>query len=477
MSADILVIDDEEDICGLIQGILEDEGYRTRSAGSATEAYAQVGEHLPDLVVLDIWLQGSDHDGLDILARLKDNHPLLPVVMISGHGTIETAVSAIKRGAYDFIEKPFKADRLLLLIHRALEAASLRKENQILRARGKEEAELLGDSAGISAIRQMIARVGATNSRVLITGEPGTGKDLAARLLHKCSARESGPFVSLNCAIMHPDRLEMELFGAEGAASPEGRKIGVLEQAHKGTLLLDEVADMPLETQGKIVRVLQEQRFTRVGGKDPVEVDVRIVASTNRNLEEIIEAGRFRQDLYYRLNVVPIEIIPLRERLQDVPVLAKSFMTRYSRQNGVPEREFMPNAVAAMQAYDWPGNVRQLRNVVEWVMIMHNAAEPVIRPEHLPPEILACGGENSGQQATDYLALPLRDARDLFEKEYLLSQISRFHGNISKTAQFIGMERSALHRKLKSLDISVLERHGSPGKDDRSAVPGRRRVG
>lgn len=455
MAADILIVDDEADIREIIQGILEDEGYATRTAANSQQAYEVLAQKLPDLMILDIWLQNSDHDGLQILENVKKAHPQLPVVMISGHGNIETAVTAIKQGAYDFIEKPFKSDRLLLLMERALEAARLKRENETLKRKAQAPSALVGDSPLMTALRQTLTRVAASNSRVLITGEAGTGKDIAARTIHKLSRRAQGPFVSLNCAIMHPDRIEIELFGVEG--DPE--KTGVLERADKGTLLLDEVADMPLETQGKIVRVLQEQRFNRVGGQTPVEVDVRIIASSNRDLQKHMDDGHFRQDLYYRLNVVPLDMPPLRERAQDIPELARYFATLYSEQAGLPPCTFSDNTLAILQAYKWPGNVRQLRNVIEWVMIMAGGDEPV-QPHQLPPELVdSNAGMGGGEPGENLMALPLREARELFEKEYLESQIRRFGGNISKTAQFVGMERSALHRKLKQLGISGFAKH------------------
>ena len=457
MSADILIIDDEADIRMLIQGILEDEGFATRQAGNAEQAYAAVGARVPSLVILDIWLQNSEHDGMNILSRLKADHPHLPVIMISGHGTIETAVNAIKLGAYDFIEKPFKSDRLLVMIDRALENAQLKIENEALRRKTATPTDLTGSSPVVGQLRHVLERVGPTNSRVLITGEPGTGKELAARMIHRLSDRAAGPFMALNCATLLPERLEIELFGSVDGVHGEPGKIGVLEQANGGTLLLDEVADMPLETQGKIVRALQDHKVTRVGGKDPVHVDVRILASTNRDLNRAMEDGNFRQDLYYRLNVVPVQMPPLRERMADIPDLAVVFMNQYADANSLPRRVLADAAIMTLQAYHWPGNIRQLRNVMEWVMIMTgtNADEP-IRPDHLPPEI--CGADSTdhdGRMALsrDMVLMPLRDAREQFEKDYLEAQVERFHGNISKTAQFIGMERSALHRKLKLLVI------------------------
>lgn len=451
MTADILIVDDEEDIRRLIQGILEDEGYTVRQAATAEQAYERIAEKPPALAILDIWLQQGDGDGLKILSKLKEDHPLVPVLMISGHGTIETAVNAIKNGAYDFIEKPFKTDRLLLMISRALENAELKRENQSLRQRADVPMELSGESQAVNTLKQILERVGPTNSRVLITGAPGTGKDLAARLVHKMSSRSNGPFMLLNCATLLPERLEIELFGSVDGTT------GVLERANGGTLLLDEVADMPLETQGKIVRVLQEQKFTRIGAKDPVQVDVRILASTNRDLQQAMEKGDFRQDLFYRLSVVPVRMPSLRERMEDIPALADYFLRQYAASNGVPARTLTEGALAAMQIYAWPGNVRQLRNAIEWVMIMNAPSSEPIRADQLPPEITgSTGDENSTRVLDSELAgLPLREAREKFERDYLEAQVKRFQGNISKTSQFIGMERSALHRKLKSLGIAV----------------------
>ncbi|CAK0772291.1 Nitrogen assimilation regulatory protein NtrX [Azospirillaceae bacterium] len=467
MAHDILIVDDEADIRMLIAGILSDEGLKTREAADADQAFAEVARRRPSLVILDIWLQGSRLDGLQVLEKLKHDHPTLPVVMISGHGTIETAVSAIKQGAYDFIEKPFKADRLLLLVDRAIEDARLRRENAELRLRAGGDFELIGKSSAINHVRQSIDRVAPTGSRVLISGPPGSGKEVVARLLHAKSRRADGPFVGLNCATMRPDRLEVELFGTEHGFEGGPRKIGTFEQAHGGTLLLDEVADMPLETQGKIVRVLQEQTFVRVGGAHRVEVDVRVIASTSRDLPAEIEAGRFRQDLFYRLSVVPIKVPSLTERREDIPLLSRHFMTRSTEASGLVSRDFGEDAMAALQAYEWPGNVRQLRNAIDWMLIMvgGDPKEP-IRADMLPPEIGAItptvlkwdkGGEIMG--------LPLREAREVFEREYLLAQVTRFGGNISRTAAFVGMERSALHRKLKSLGVHGADTAKKPGAE------------
>ena len=462
MSHDILIVDDEEDIRTLIAGILVDEGYEPREAADSKSALEAIATRRPSLVVLDIWLQGSELDGLEILDVVKAEHPDLPVVMISGHGNIETAVAAIKKGAYDFIEKPFKADRLLLFIERAIEAANLRREIAELRLRAGEATELIGRSTAIQQLRQAIDRVGPTGSRVLITGPAGVGKEIVARLIHGASRRAGGPFVALNCANMEPGRMEAELFGIEpGVNGAEGPgKVGTFERAHNGTLLLDEVADMPLETQGKIVRVLQEQTFERIGGGSRVEVSVRVIATSNRDLRAAIDAGNFREDLFYRLNVVPIQVPQLRERRDDIPLLAEYFIIRAAEGAGLPPRRLGEDAMAALQAYDWPGNVRQLHNVIDWLLIMA-PDEPggVIGADMLPPEIGAITPPFvNGDKAGEIMGMPLRQAREAFERDYLLAQVTRFGGNISRTASFVGMERSALHRKLKSLGVAGVDK-------------------
>jgi two-component system, NtrC family, nitrogen regulation response regulator NtrX len=455
MAHDILIVDDEADIRMLIGGVLRDEGYATREAGDGAQALAALHARQPNLVILDIWLQEGGREGIAILKQLRAELPAVPVVMISGHGTIETAVEAIKLGAYDFLEKPFKSDRLILVVERAIEAAELRRENEELKLRAGGDIDFVGISPGANQVRQQIERVAPTGSRVVVTGPPGSGKEVVARLVHQRSRRAKGPFVPVNCATMRPDRLEIELFGSESAVDGAPRKIGTFERAHGGTLFLDEVADMPLETQGKIVRVLQEQTFERVGGASRVEVDVRVIASTNRELAGEIGAGRFREDLYYRLSVVPIKVPPLRERREDIPLMARHFMARASAAARLGPREFGEDAMAALQAYTWPGNVRQLRNVIDWLLIMApgDAREPV-RADMLPNEITAIAPTVvKWDKASEIMTLPLRDAREVFEREYLLAQVTRFGGNISRTAAFVGMERSALHRKLKSLGV------------------------
>jgi two-component system nitrogen regulation response regulator NtrX len=459
MAHDILIVDDESDIRLLVSGLLSDEGYQPREAADSDAALEAIRARRPSLVLLDIWLQGSRLDGLGILNEIKRHHPAVPVVMMSGHGTIETAVAAIKQGAYEFIEKPFQSDRLLLAVQRAIESAQLRREIEELKVRTGGEEELLGVSPAIAQLRQAIERVAPTGSRVLITGPAGVGKEVAARLLHRLSKRAAGPFVAINCAAMHPERMEVELFGIETANDGEA-KIGTFEQAHGGTLVLDEVADMPLETQGKIVRVLQEQTFERAGGGKRVEVDVRVMATTNRNLQSEIAAGRFREDLFYRLNVVPLKFPPLRDRREDVPLLARHFMARAAAAAGLPARPIGEDAMVALQAYDWPGNARQLRNVMDWLLIMApgDVREP-LRADMLPPEIGAITpAVLRWEKSSEIMTLPLREAREVFEREYLLAQVTRFSGNISRTAAFIGMERSALHRKLKSLGVNSDEK-------------------
>jgi two-component system nitrogen regulation response regulator NtrX len=461
MAHEILIVDDEPDIRLLLEGILRDEGYETRLAADSDQAIAAFRARRPSLVILDIWLQGSRLDGLGILQAMQGEEPAVPTIMISGHGTIETAVAALQHGAYDFIEKPFQSDRLLVVVRRALEAARLSRENAELRLRAGPESTLHGESAAIVAVRAQIDRVAPTGSRVLISGAAGSGKEVAARMIHARSRRADGPFVALNCATLAPVRFEEELFGIEGSADGQGavRRTGLLERAHGGTLLLDEVADMPVETQGKIVRALQDQTFERLGGATRVKVDVRVLATTNRDLQAEIAAGRFREDLYYRLAVVPLRVPSLRERREDIPDLARLFLTRSAEAAGLPMRELSADALAALQSYEWPGNSRELRNLMDWLLIMVPGGSETIRAEMLPPTI----GQGAPallkfDPAADVMGLPLREARDLFETQYLQAQLLRFGGNISRTAGFVGMERSALHRKLKQLGVNSEDR-------------------
>jgi two-component system, NtrC family, nitrogen regulation response regulator NtrX len=454
MALDILVVDDELDIRELVAGVLEDEGYSAREAADSDAAMAAIADRRPSLVLLDVFLKGSRLDGLELLDEIKRRDPTLPVLVISGHGSLDTAVSAIRRGATDFIEKPFEAQRLLHLVSRATETERLRAENITLRAQVGLEDELNGNSTVINGVRATLKRVAPTGSRVLITGPAGVGKEVAARMLHGWGPRATAPFIVVSAARMTPDRVEEELFGSEkgdGEVTP-----GLLERAHGGTLFLDEIADMPATTQGRILRVLTDQSFSRVGGQRTVKVDVRVVSATSRDLAAEIHAGRFREDFYYRLSVVPVHIPPLADRREDIPVLVNHFIARYAAERRVPTPDVAADAMASLQAYDWPGNVRQIRNIVERTIILAPGDRiGQIELDMLPPEITSdpyVGGSVSG--SSTIMGAPLREAREAFEREYLRIQIRRFSGNISRTASFIGMERSALHRKLKILGMA-----------------------
>jgi len=452
---DILVVDDEADIRELVAAVLQDEGHVVRTASNAEGALAAVRARKPALIVLDIWMTAGGLDGLEVLDEVKTIDPDLPVVMISGHGNIETAVSAIKRGAYDFIEKPFKSDRLLLIVERALEAAALRRENRQLRTQAIVPDGLVGSSSAAQQLRSLISRVAPANSRVLISGPPGSGKETAARLIHAASPRARNEFVAVSAAGMTPERMDRELFGVETGPGRSGH-VGVFERAHGGTLYIDDIADMPRESQSRILRVLIEQRFRRVGGDADVQVDVRVITSTSRDLEPEIREGRLREDLFHRLNVVPLRVPGLAERREDIPALIDYYLERLSAASGLVRRSLAPDAYATLQVQTWPGNVRQLRNVVERILILAGGdPNKAITADMLPTEGSAAAGAAAGLGAERVIALPLREARDLFEREYLDAQLMRFGGNISRTANFIGMERSALHRKLKSLSIGV----------------------
>ncbi|MBM3514852.1 MAG: sigma-54-dependent Fis family transcriptional regulator [Alphaproteobacteria bacterium] len=451
MSRDILIIDDEADIRTGIAGILQDEGYSSREAANADQALELVKAKAPSAIVLDIWLENSRLDGLDLLGAIKAMRPAVPIIMISGHGTIETAVKAIKIGAYDFIEKPFQTDRLLLVLERAIEAARLKLENLQLRNRAGEPDRLVGTCSAMANLRRTIDRVGPTGSRVLISGPGGSGKELVARQIHLKSPRAEGPFVVCNCASLHPDRLQEILFGAGTGAD---RALGLVDLADGGTLLLDEVADMPAATQSRIIRILQDQRLER--GAGAVDLDVRIIATTNRDLLAEVGNGNFREELFYRLSVVPIQVPSLSDRREDIPELARYLVERASGASGLPRRQLGEDALTALQSYHWPGNVRQLRNVIDWLLIMApGGAQDQIRADMLPGEIASDTPQMLRLQRSDeIMTLPLREAREMFEREYLLAQVVRYGGNISRTAEFVKMERSALHRKLKSLGVS-----------------------
>jgi two-component system nitrogen regulation response regulator NtrX len=455
MSHEILIIDDEADIRTLVSGILEDEGYRTRVAADGVSGLGAIKARQPKLVILDVWLGDSDRDGLKILDIIKRDHPYVPVIMISGHGTIETAVTAIKKGAYDFIEKPFQSERLILVIQRALESAHLKQENANLKIKVGNGVDLTGFSPAIQAIRQTVERVAPTNSRILITGQAGVGKEMIARKIHALSRRADSPFIVMNCATLHPDRLEAELLGTEIAGLDPliPRKIGLLEQAHSGTVYLNEVTDLPLPTQSKLIRILQDQCFTRIGDDQKIDIDVRIIASSSANIDQLIKNGHFREDLYYRLGIVPLHVPALHERVSDIPDLFNYFMNQTAKSQGRPPRRLSEDAMVVLQSYSWPGNVRQLKNVVEWILIMAGGeASEDVGVTMLPPEVQP-EGHSSSPYPVNIVVLPLREAREVFEKKYLIGQLNRFNGNISQTARFVGMERSALHRKLRALGL------------------------
>jgi two-component system nitrogen regulation response regulator NtrX len=454
----ILIVDDEKDIRELIGDILRDEGYTVRLAGNSDACMAEINAEPPALMILDIWLKDSRMDGIDILKTVRRSNPDVPVVIISGHGNIEIAVAAIKQGAYDFIEKPFNIDQLMVVVSRAMETSRLRRENSDLRRRDVTSSEMLGNSPAFKALKAQLEKVTKSNGRVMLTGPAGAGKEMAARFIHAQSNRSLAPFVSVSSATIEPDRMEEVLFGRE--SSDRGIEQGLLEQAHGGIVYFDEVADMPLGTQSKILRVLVEQQFARSGGTDKVRVDLRVISSTTRDLKAEIAAGRFRQELYDRLNVVPIAVPGLEDRREDIPELARHFIDVLHRGQGLPQRDLTSEAEAMLQTMQWPGNVRQLRNVIERVLILGEGSGP-IEARELPGRDDTDGGEGRIVLGGALATLPLREARELFEREYLLTQINRFGGNISRTASFVGMERSALHRKLKSLGVVTTSKSGA----------------
>jgi len=453
---DILVVDDEKDIRELVSDILRDEGYSTRMAGDSDSCMREINANPPDLIILDIWLKDSRMDGIDILKTTKRDNPDIPVVIISGHGNIEIAVAAVKQGAYDFIEKPFNIDQLMVVISRAMEASRLRRENANLKVSDVTSSVMVGSSSAFKSLKSNLDKVTRTNGRVMLTGPAGSGKEVAARYIHANSDRAKAPFVSVNSASVAADRMEEVLFGRE--TLERGYEPGLLEQAHGGILFIDEVSDMPIGTQSKILRVLVDQQFQRVGGADKVRVDLRVISSTNKDLQEEIREGRFREELFHRLNVVPISVPSLEARREDIPELTRHFVAEFNKSQGLPLRELTSEAEALMQTMQWPGNVRQLKNVIERVLILGPDSGP-IEANELPE---SGGRADAGISLPSSLAtLPLREARELFEREYLMTQINRFSGNISRTANFVGMERSALHRKLKSLNVVTSNKSGT----------------
>ncbi|MBY4892111.1 sigma-54 dependent transcriptional regulator [Rhodobacteraceae bacterium N5(2021)] len=456
--SDILVVDDERDIRELICDILQDEGFTTRMAGNSDEAMAELNKSEPGLMILDIWLKDSNMDGIDILGHVKRDNPEVPVVIISGHGNVEIAVAAIKQGAYDFIEKPFNIDQLMVVIKRAMETSRLRRENVSLRRQDTRSAEMVGSSSAFRTLKNQLDKVTKSNGRVMLTGGAGTGKEVAARYIHAESNRADAPFVTVSSASIQPDHMEEVLFGRE--SQQRGVEQGLLEQAHGGVIYFDEVADMPLATQAKILRVLVDQSFTRVGGTAKVRVDLRVISSTTKDLSVEIAEGRFREELYHRLNVVPVEVPSLEDRREDVPELARHFIDQFNREQGMAVRELGEDAAAMLQTMSWPGNVRQLKNVIERVMILGDGTGP-IEARDLPGQVEAPTSDEDMALSASLTTLPLREARELFERQYLMAQINRFGGNISRTASFVGMERSALHRKLKSLGVVTTSKAGT----------------
>jgi two-component system nitrogen regulation response regulator NtrX len=449
--SDILIVDDERDIRELISEILIDEGYTTRLAGTADDAMREVTSQSPGLLILDIWLKDSDMDGIDILKKVKSDYPEVPVVIISGHGNIEIAVAAIKQGAYDFIEKPFNIDQLLVVIRRAMETSRLRRENITLRKKDAPVSDLIGSSAGFRALVSQLDKVAKSNSRIMLRGGSGVGKETAARYIHAQSDRAAGPFVVVGCATIEPDRMEEVLFGRE--SGDQNGAQGLLEQAHGGVIYFDEVADMPLVTQSKILRVLVDQKFQRVGGNDQIKVDLRVLSSTSCDLEAEIAERRFREELFHRLNVVPVEVPTLEERREDIPELVEHFVEHFNQTQGLNMRKLSDDAATLLQTLPWPGNIRQLKNVIERILILSDGTGPISADEIPTDKQKSAGANDGGGMSANWATLPLREAREAFEREYLITQINRFGGNISKTANFVGMERSALHRKLKSLGV------------------------
>jgi len=447
----ILIVDDEPSIRESLQGVLEDEGYKASAADSGEACLEMLRKKSFDVILLDIWLPGMD--GLEALERIRENEDAPEVVVISGHATIETAVRATKLGAFDFLEKPLSVERTLILIKNAIETRKLRLENRDLKKQMAPKSLIVGESIPMKALRQQIQLMAPTNGRVLIFGESGTGKELVAHAIHAHSLRKDEMFVEVNCAAIPEDLIESELFGHRRGsfAAASGDKDGKFLKANGGTLFLDEVGDMSLKTQAKVLRTLEEQKFAAVGSDEPVTVDVRVIASTNKDLEEEISRGNFREDLFYRLNVIPFSVPPLRERKEDIPLLGRHFLKELSSQYGRRTREITDDAIETLMRYSWPGNVRELRNVLERIVIMNPTTSRFER-KHLPPLVYRDGSRRSGSEF-----MTLHQARAAYERDYILKKLDDNHGNMSRTAEVLGLERSHLYRKMKTLGIAVKE--------------------
>ncbi|MDN3031026.1 MAG: sigma-54 dependent transcriptional regulator [Candidatus Tisiphia sp.] len=456
MSIDVLVVDDEADIRDLVSDILKEEGFTTKTAANSIQAFKILQERTPAAIILDIWLQGSELDGLGILEIVKKRYPLMPVIVISGHGNIETAVNAIKMGAYDYLEKPFSHDKLLILLKRACETTKLKRENLDLKSKVIDKTELIGNSYITGKLKSDIEKAALATSRVFIQGQIGSGKELAARLIHKKSKRANTPFVTFSPVGMEPDRVHQELF--KGIDNQDIRRPSILEIANNGTLYIDEISGLPISAQVQLLKFLQDQMFHKPGSK-AIKLDIRVIAATSKIVQEEISKGELLEDLYHRLNVISLKIPSLYDRKDDMSALVKYFVKQLSKFSGLKTREFSDETIAAFQVYSWPGNIRQLRNVIEWTLIMNplsSNSNQTIKPTMIPPEILVTDSSSAKQEDNvDIMIMPLREAREIFERQYLAAQMNRFNNNISKTSAFVGMERSALHRKLKLLNLHI----------------------
>jgi len=457
--ATILVVDDEVDICNMVGDILKDEGYDIITANGYDEALNVIKNQNVTLIITDIWMNNNTEAGLELLEWSKKNNFLTPVIMMSGHGNIETAMKAAKNGAFDFIEKPFKSERLLLLIEKALEDRVLKIKVLDFESKENQRTEIIGNSPIIKNIKLQLKKISASNSRVLLSGPSGSGKELIARWIHKNSNRKSYPFTIASCATLSPERVEEVLFGWDDNSTlniSNQFNLGLFEQSNHGTIFFDEICDLPLETQGKLVQVIQDQSFYKIGSNKKITVDIRIISASNKNLLKSIDDGLLREDLFYRLSVVPIDIPPLNKRIEDINDLIKHFTKLLSIEFGSNNLQLTPETLVIFQSYDWPGNIRQLKNILEWLVIMYgNENNCLITPSHLPPEILGLNKDIEQNKKINQLELPLKEARKIFESNYLKEQLNRFKGNIARTSTFIGMDRSALHRKLKELNIEI----------------------